>query len=65
MDWVFVCAVKVTIGNFTLHGKCNVITMKQTKQRDEREKEKLYIVLCYSEDCGGGGRWLLALSHLC
>ena len=54
MDWVFVCAVKVTIGNFTLHGKCNVITMKQTKQRDEREKEKLYIVLCYSEDCGGG-----------
>ena len=28
--------------------------MKQTKQRDEREKEKLYIVLCYSEDCGGG-----------
>ena len=29
--------------------------MKQTKQRDEREKEKLYIVLCYSEDCVGGG----------
>jgi len=51
---VFVSAVKVTIANFTLHGKCNVITMKQTKQRDEREKEKLYIVLCYSRGLRGG-----------